>query len=204
MARRNKVQLPVVTIVIAVVLLAIIGVVAAIKTFGGSGTVDAPVTQQQEGAQDTKAPTQTDSSDAATKEEVSDKAASDSTAASIDPATVSTIDVTQMSITVSYVKGLNDGFEYEVLRTPSGTRYVQFSTPVLVGTKCTDDNGTFASIVQSPTADDDTSTIDQKTTVDGTVYGLSLSGENCTGNLELFAQYQKSFSDAFPLLKKME
>lgn len=119
----------------------------------------------------------------------------------VDPSTVSTIVIEPMSIEVAYVKGVG-GFEFQVLRTPSGTQYVEFRNAELIGTKCTGDVGTFASIVESPSASEDTSTLSQKVTVDGTVYGLSLSGSNCTSDTTLLGKYQKSFSDAFSLLKK--
>lgn len=121
-------------------------------------------------------------------------------AAALDPATVGTIDIQPLSLTVSYVKGI-EGFEYTVKRSSGGTQYVEFMSPQLVGTKCTDDTGTFASIIESPDTNE-ASTITATQTVDGTKYGLSLSDTTCTGNEELLKQYQASFRDAFSLLKK--
>lgn len=120
----------------------------------------------------------------------------------LDPATVATIDIVPMTITVSYVKGIG-GFEYEVLRANNGTRYVEFRSSRLVGTKCTNDAGTFASILANPTESERT-TLAKTTTVDGVVYGLSLADTTCTSDAEKLQAYQKSFSDAFSLLKKID
>jgi hypothetical protein len=119
----------------------------------------------------------------------------------IDPETVATVAIEPMTINVSYLKGVG-GFDYEVLRTGSGTKYVQFSSTKLAGTKCTDDEGQFASIIEKPSKDEAT-TLAKTTTVDGTEYGLSLADSTCTSNSELLKQYQDAFSGAFSLLKKM-
>ncbi len=120
----------------------------------------------------------------------------------IDPATVNTTTIEPMDITVSYVKGAG-GFEYEVLRTPNGSRYVEFRSPDLVGTKCTDDQGAFASILENPSSSE-ASTIAKTVTVDDMQYGLSLAAANCTSDTEKLQKYQQSFNDAFSLLKKAE
>jgi len=120
----------------------------------------------------------------------------------IDPATVNTIDIEPMDITVSYVKGAG-GFEYEVLRTPNGSQYVEFRSPELVGTKCTDDQGAFASILENPSSSEG-STIAKSVTVGDIQYGLSLAAANCTSNAEKLQKYQQSFNDAFSLLKKRD
>lgn len=129
------------------------------------------------------------------------KPADDTNSSTLDPTTVSTINIDPMNITVSYVKGIG-GFEYAVKRTASGTQYVEFSSPELVGTKCTNDTGAFASILANPGSSEN-ATIAKSTTVDGTKYGLSLSAANCTRDEALLKQYQASFSDAFDLLKKI-
>lgn len=119
----------------------------------------------------------------------------------LDPATVSTVDIQPMELTVSYVKG-TPGFEFFVMRTAAGTQYVEFSSPELAGTKCTNDKGVFASIVENP-SDNEATTLSKTTTVDGKKYGLSLADATCTSNTELLKQYQSSFSDAYSLLKKL-
>ncbi len=119
----------------------------------------------------------------------------------LDPATVNTIDIEPMELTVSYVKG-SGGFEYEVLRTTNGTRYVEFRSPTLIGTKCTNDEGAFASILANPDSNEST-TLTKTTTVEETKYGLSLESSTCTSDEAKLQAYQKSFSDAFSLLKKM-
>lgn len=129
-------------------------------------------------------------------------ASEDTTAPNIDPATVSTVDIEPLAITVSYVRGI-PGFGFLVQRTPDGTQYVEFASEEVVGTKCTNDTGVFASIIVSP-SDQDGATISKRVTLDGTVYGLSLPDATCTSDTELFAQYQASFKDAFSLLAKIE
>lgn len=119
-----------------------------------------------------------------------------------DPSTVSTLDVTSMSIRVAYVKGIG-AFEYEVQRAANSTRYVEFRSEALVGTKCTDDKGTFASILVNPTADEKT-TLSKTIQVGDMTYGLSLAETTCTSDSETLRQYQQSFSDAFSLLKPIE
>ena len=119
----------------------------------------------------------------------------------LDPAKVASVAIEPMSLTVSYVKGVG-GFDFQVLRTPSGTKYVQLSSEKLAGTKCTNDVGAFASIIEKPAADE-SATINKTTVVDGTPYGLSLADATCTPNPTLLKQYQDSFSQAFSLLKKM-
>ena len=118
----------------------------------------------------------------------------------LDPATLSTLSIEPMKLTVSYVK-VNAGFEYYVLRTANGTQYVEFSSPELVGTKCTNDKGVFASIIEAPSTSE-AATISKTVTVDSTKYGLSLADATCTKDAELLKQLQASFSDAFGLLKR--
>ena len=119
----------------------------------------------------------------------------------IDPDKVASVAIEPMSITVSYMKGVG-GFDYEVLRTGSGTKYVEFSSTKLAGTKCTNDEGQFASIIEKPSKDEAT-TLAKTTMVDGTEYGLSLADSTCTSDSALLKQYQDAFSSAFSLLKKM-
>ncbi len=119
----------------------------------------------------------------------------------VDPAKVNTVDIEPMQLTVSYIKGIG-GFNFQVLKTPNGTTYVQFSSTKLAGTKCTNDEGDFASILESPTADE-SSTLAKTTVVGGTTYGLSLADGSCTSSPDLLKQYQDAFSEPFSLLKKM-
>lgn len=128
--------------------------------------------------------------------------AEETPASTIDPATVSTVDIEPLEITVSYVRGV-PGFGFLVQRTADGTEYVEFASEEVAGTKCTDDTGVFASIIVSP-SEQDGATITDEVTVDGTVYGLSLPDATCTSDEALFAQYQASFKDAFSLLSKIE
>ncbi len=183
---------------IFVVLLAVVGTIAIIKALN-PGTNDPYATQTtNESTDDT--PTDTTDSPSTTPLPDDDDDGTSDTEPAIDPATVATIDVTPMSLSVSYTKGVG-GFEYEVLRRPNGTRYVEFSSPELVGTKCTNDKGVFASILESP-ASEETATLAKTTTVGGMTYGLSLAAVTCTSNETLLKNYQNAFSTPFSLLKK--
>ncbi|MFY9227857.1 MAG: hypothetical protein WAO28_00825 [Candidatus Microsaccharimonas sp.] len=124
-------------------------------------------------------------------------------AADVDPATLSSIDIEALSITVFYTKGL-PGFEYSIKKTADNTQYIEFTAPKLVGTKCTDDTGSFASIVKNPSSPENQSTISATTKVGDDTYGLSLAGKNCTPDEALLDQYQTAFSNGFSSLKAME
>jgi hypothetical protein len=123
--------------------------------------------------------------------------------ATVDPSTLSSIDIEPLEITVFYTKGTG-GFEFEVLRASDGTRYVEFSNSELVGTKCSDDNGVFATVIESPAAPEDTSIISETVVVDGTTYGLSLATDTCTANADLLKTYQSGFMNGFSQLEKTE
>lgn len=208
MARKKRNKATLTSLAVLIVLLAGIGTVALIKTMTTSRGADQTITDTahettNDTTPDTGLPEATDGH--STNNEAANETpdASDTPSApALDPATVGSIDIEPLELTVSYVKGIN-GFEFEVLRTARGTRYVEFRSPDLIGTKCTDDEGTFASILENPT-DDEAATISNKTTVDGQSYGLSLAGASCTSDTKLLANYQESFTDAFTLLKKME
>jgi len=180
------------------VLGALLLIIAVISVVKATMSDNEPSVSTQTSSQDTPSvsddtePNNTDQP--ATSEPVAEQPA-------IDPATVATVAIEPMTITVSYLKGVG-GFDYEVLRTGSGTKYVQFSSTKLAGTKCTNDEGQFASIIQKPSKDEAT-TLAKTTTVDGTEYGLSLADSTCTSDSELLKQYQDAFSGAFSLLKKL-
>lgn len=202
MVRQNGRKKLIIAGAILGVLLVAIGTVAAIKALNPSNN-DPYVKQTASGS----VPSEDNASgDASTGGASESSGTSNSTqkpteTPAVDPATVTTIDVAPMSLSVSYVKGVG-AFEYQVLRTPSGTQYVEFKSAELVGTKCTDDEGAFASIIQNPSSSETNSTVSQTVDLDATKYGLALSGTNCTSNVELLGQYQQSFSKAFSLLKK--
>ena len=119
----------------------------------------------------------------------------------VDPSTLSSIAIEPFKITVFYTKG-TPGFDYSILRTTDGTQYVEFSATDLVGTKCTNDKGIFASIIKSPALPDQT--ISQTVVVEGTTYGLSLAGKNCTPDASLLEKYQTGFSNGFGQMKALQ
>ncbi len=181
------------------VLLVAIGTVALIRSLNPQSN-DPYVQENSSGSvpADDDANTQDTANENSTD---SDQTKPSTETATLDPSTISTIDIAPMTITVSYVKGVG-ALEFQVLRTPSGTQYVEFRSTELIGTKCTDDAGAFASIIQNPSSTESNSTVSQTVDLDATKYGLALSGTNCTPNVALLEQYQQSFSKAFSLLKK--
>lgn len=184
-ARKNLIA----TLVVVGALVLIVAIVAVVKAMSSSEPPASTETTKQE------TPEITDES------ETTDTPTGEPLEPTIDPATVTTVAIEPLSITVSYLKGVG-GFDFEVLRSANGTKYVQFSSARLTGTKCTDDKGQFASIIENPSADE-AATLAKTTTVDGTAYGLSLADATCTTDSELLKQYQDAFSGAFSLLKKM-
>lgn len=181
------------TIVVIGVLLLVVAGVAIVKSMAQPG----PATPADTAQKDT--PTVNDKADSTGGPAVVEGTAA--TEPPVDPAQTLSLDIEPMSITVSYMKSIR-GFDFEVLRSTSGTKYVQFSVAKLVGTKCTDDKGQFASIIENPSADEAT-TLAKMVTVDGAEYGLSLAGTTCTNDTGLLMQYQNAISGAFSLLKKM-
>lgn len=120
----------------------------------------------------------------------------------VDESTLGSIDIEALGLTVFYTKGI-PGFEYTIERTSDKTQYVQFTSPELVGTKCTDDKGIFASIVMNPTSEEDKTTISSTRKVGDNTYGLSLPSDNCTKDVELLKSYQKAFTNGFSRLKEL-
>lgn len=191
------------TMSLLAVLLIAIGTVALIRAMASND--NDPYKQNVSNSAETTTRSET-TAPTETTGEVSSTPASegenDDAASSLDPSTVGTVDISPMGIKVAYVKGVG-GFEYEVLRAGNGTRYVELRSPTLAGTKCTNDIGTFASILTDPT-DNETATVAKTITVEETRYGLSLADDTCTSDPETLAEYQKSFSDAFSLLEKLD
>lgn len=120
----------------------------------------------------------------------------------LDPTKTSTIDITSMGIVVAYTKGI-PGFEFQVKRNGQGTQYVEFSSPQLVGTKCTDDQGLFASILRNPKTEDE-QTVSQSVKVGDDTYGLVLAEDICTNDSALLKKYQTAFSEGLSFLKVMD
>lgn len=178
-------------IIASVAAVLIIGSVVAYSMFEASESEADPFTQTEQTT------TETEPKEKEVVAETPDPAPEPETP--LDPASVSTVDVEPLNITVSYVKGV-PGFAFSVSRTQSNTEYVDFHSTELVGTKCTDDEGVFATIIKNP-EDADSATISETKTLEGDVYGLSLPESTCTSNIELFEQYQQSFEDAYGLLR---
>lgn len=145
--------------------------------------------------------TETVDEEAIEEEIVAEEEAEQSETPVVDPSTLNSIDIEPLKISVFYTKG-TPGFEFSVLRTTDGTQYVTFSAPALVGTKCTDDTGVFASIIKSPTLPDQT--ISQTVSVNEVTYGLSLAGKNCTADVALLDKYQAGFVKGFSTLEATE
>lgn len=195
MVRRIGKKTLIISLAILVVLLIIIGIAVFINSQSSNPTSDTSKTTNQSEKQEPEIPEEAGtSSGPLVPEDTTSEVA-------IDPEQVSTTAIEPMGITVSYIKGI-EGFEFQVLMNPNGTQYVQFSSSTLAGTRCTDDIGVFASIIEAPT-ENENATLVKTTTVDSTTYGLSLSDASCTNDEALLKQYQEAFSAPFTLLKKM-
>lgn len=188
--KHGKMKLTITVIALAVTLL-IVGGIAALQnqnTVTDSGLVDTPAQTDQASDEQTLV-----------EEEPTDQVPEAEPAVALED--TSSIDIKPMGITVYYVRGI-PGFEFVVERTANGTEYVQFRSPDLKGTKCTDDEGAFASIILNPSATEAQSLI-ATTTVGEDTYGLSLTDETCTKDEALLERYQDSFSRAFSLLSRI-
>jgi hypothetical protein len=181
------------------ILILLIGAFALVRALNPGG--DDPYRQDTASDVTTQEPKPTNEGSVDAADDEASEQASDEAATTLDPSTVSSINIEPLGITVSYVNGIG-GFEYVIQRTASGTQYVEFRSPELAGTKCTDDAGAFVSILEAPD-DNENPTITETKTVDGKKYGLSLTDDTCTGNPELLDRYQASFKDAFSLIKKI-
>lgn len=189
--KRNKSSLIVTAAILVVTVVVIASLVYAFGT---------PITKEADEAELPPASmSQTDTPEI--DEEAAEAEQSEDAEVTIDPATTSTIDVEPLGIKVAYVTGI-PGFSYAVNQTGGSTGFVEFSAEELAGTRCTDDKGTFASIIKDP-AQADLATIQHTKTLEQVTYGLSLAAANCTDDTALFQQYQASFKDAFGLLSAL-
>lgn len=116
-----------------------------------------------------------------------------------DPSTVKSLDISQLGLTLNYDRTL-PGLSYEISRTGDGTQYVSLTYDGLVGSKCTGDQGEFASIIKNPT-NTDSIAINNTVKLGNDTYGLALPDNSCTGNVDLFNQYQASMKANFPYMK---
>lgn len=189
---QSKKGLIVSTVVLSLVLLAVIGFVA----FQNLNKKDTVETTNQTPSTSTP----DDTANSTVKEDPVEK--DRGSIQEVDESTLSSIDIEPLAITVFYTKGV-PGFEYTVERTSDQTEYVQFTSPELVGTKCTDDKGAFASIVKNPTSAEDKTTIKETRTVGSSSYGLSLTAKNCTKDEALLEKYQTAFTNGFSRLKEL-
>ena len=130
------------------------------------------------------------------------KPAVDPTKPTVDPATLTSVAIEPLGITVFYSKG-TPGFDFAIKKTASKTEYVEFTSTDLIGTKCTDDTGIFASIIKNPSSEEDKTTISETVKVGSDSYGLSLASASCTTNSELLTKYQSGFKAGFSSLKTL-
>lgn len=184
---RGKVGRLVTIVAFVVVLLIIGGVIALDKANQPTPAVVTPdASQHATTTKDTT--TETDATEAAS-------ATNTTKIPSVDPATLTSVDIAPLGVTVFYSKG-TPGFEYTVLRAADATQYAQFTSSDLIGTKCTNDEGVFASIIQNPSTND-AQTISQTVKVGNDTYGLSLASPGCTSNIDLLTKYQDGFKNGF-------
>jgi len=118
-----------------------------------------------------------------------------------DPSTIKQLHIAQLGLVIDYANTL-PGMSYSIGKTTAGTTYVQLSNTQLIGDKCTDDDGVFATILKDPTVTDSV-TVSMVTKVGDVTYGLALPSGACTGNLALFNQYQASMKQDFSFLRSV-
>jgi type III secretory pathway component EscV len=179
----------IVTIIVLAVVLLVVGAVVLTKK---SSKPSADTSNQATTTKDTT--TETDATD-------TDSSATNTTNPVVDSDTLTSVDVAPLGVTVFYSKG-TPGFEFTVLKTADQTQYAQFTSSDLVGTKCTNDQGEFASIIKDPSSSE-AQTTSQTVKVGTDTYGLSLASTGCTSNSDLLAQYQTGFKNGFASLKAL-
>lgn len=193
MARiRSKTGLFVTIVVLAIVLVIVSAMVLTKKPEEATITHTAETSKNASTTKDTT--TETDAANESTSP-------TQAPVTTVDPETLTSVDIEPLGITVFYSKG-TPGFEFEVLKTADQTQYVEFTSSDLVGTKCTDDKGAFASIIKNPSTSE-TQTTAQTVKVGDDTYGLSLASAGCTGNVDLLNHYQDGFKAGFSNLKAL-
>lgn len=192
MAKRQSKTGLIITIVALALTVIIVGTIAILQNMNQPVATNQPETVVDTSNEETSTP-----------DEVEEEETPNVTTPAVDPASLNSIDIEPLAITVFYTKG-TPGFDFAVERAADSTQYVEFSSPNLVGTKCTDDEGVFVSIIKNPVSSDDQSIYSQKVTVGSDVYALSLAGKNCTSDEVLLVEYQTAFSNGFGQLKAME
>lgn len=191
LAAQGRTKLTVIIVALVIVILAVV-VFAIVQ----HNNVKRPVSVVKD------ATNQVASKDTTTETDAADTATPVTTPSTPDPSTLSTIAVDALGVTVAYTKG-TPSFEYSVEKTDDNTQYAEFTAADLVGTKCTDDQGLFASIIKNPTSTEDQTTIAQTVKIGSDTYGLSLASPGCTANTDLLSQYQSGFKDGFSSLKAL-
>ena len=192
MARiQRKTAVTVIIIAVVVILLIALAVILTKKHTQPATVVTSDSSKQSDTKKDTT--TETDSTDATPTPQ--------STPPTVDPSTLTSVDIAPLNLKVSYTKG-TPGFEYAVKKTADNTQYIEFTSADLIGTKCTNDEGVFAMITKNPSSADQ-ATISQTAKVGEDTYGLSLASASCTANNDLLQQYQSGFKNGFSSLTSL-
>jgi len=185
-------------------LVLVLALIAAVVLIVG-GVIALNISSPEPRATVTPSPqsTEVDDDDTSTDSSVESQPAQSeaSSVPTVDPATLNSVEITPLAIEVFYTKGI-DGFDFTVKRTADQTEYVEFSTAALAGTKCTDDQGSIASIIKNPTPATLLTTT-QTVKVGDVTYGLSLAGSDCTPDAALLDQYQTAFKNGFSSLRAL-
>lgn len=190
MTRHTKRIIGAVAIVIGlgVVFFAVLHFSGALKQ-GSDTAQDEPETSQAQQAEESEA----------VEEQVVNKELQE--APEIDKSTLSTLDIPGASLKLSFVKGVG-GFEYRIFRSSDSRQHIELSSQQLIATKCDDDAGVFATIIEAPNESEMT-TLSKTAKVGEAVYGLLLTSPTCTDNPDLLKKYQDAFSAPFGLLEKL-
>ena len=191
MARTQSKTGLIVTIVVLVVTLLVVGSITyAMNANKSTSTTETTPEKTPEVTKDASS-TETDDAPA--------EPSAETTPAKVDPASLTSIAIEPLGISVAYTKG-TPGFDFAVKKTASKTQYVEFTSSDLIGTKCTNDEGSIASIIKNPSSNENQATISQTVKVGSDSYGLSLAGKGCTSDAELLDEYQAAFTNGFQSL----
>lgn len=110
--------------------------------------------------------------------------------------------ISELGLTIQHSDDLPMA-SYDIETTDMGTQYANLRSDLLMGDTCVEDNGSIAQIIKNPSDVENQTGFVDEITVGEDVYGLMLSGTNCTGDMDLLDRFQNSlkaiFKDASPI-----
>jgi type II secretory pathway pseudopilin PulG len=120
----------------------------------------------------------------------------DMTNTAAEKVSLKTLPISEFNIIIQY-DGSLPTVSYDIESTSMGTQYANLKSELLLGGKCTGDNGSIAQIVKNPSDVENKTDFVEEIAIGEDVYHLVLSGDNCASNVNLLAQFQNSLKDKF-------